>query len=150
MLTIEAIQEFAENAAAHIATVAAEIKKDAEAIASEDFGLLSVKLKQKFENMRCTQTYIDDFNKSSGFFPTIQVMIENDTFGSHGETIRHIMSYVVKIYIQLSDNFVTGDKIHTAALSQISKQLSDQNHKIAANILICFTIHECGIFNDKK
>lgn len=130
--------------------VAVEIKKDSEKAESEDFGLLSVKLKQKFENMSCTETYINDFNKSAGFFPTIQTMIEKDTFGSNGETIRHIMSFVVKIYLQIADNFDTGDKIHMATLSQISKKLSNSNHKIAANVLICFTIHECGIFNDKK
>lgn len=147
---IHIIAIFAENAQAHLSEVAAILASayDLNDI-QEDSGLDNKKLKEKFSNMKCSETYIKDYNEMSAFFHTISGMVNKDSVVGGGKTVRLIISLIQKMYVQLLDKHNNGDEIHNAMLVKLMKK-GEPNFFIAANIFIYYIIRECGIFNETK
>jgi hypothetical protein len=147
----EAVEVFSVNAAGHITVLAQEIIESAtdedEAL---DFGLLAADLKQKFLDMKCTETYQVHFNQAAAFFPVVDELVRTDVIGRKRKSIRSICSYIAKIYMKMLDKYSTGDEIHASIHGQLCIKLNAENEHRAAEVLIAYTINECGIFNEKK
>ena len=147
----QAVEQFALNAASHITGLAQDIIKSATpADEDSDFGLLAADLKQKFIDMNCSQTYQLHFHQAAAFFPVVDELVRADVLNSKGKSIRAICSYIASIYLKMFAKYTTGDEIHTSIHGQLCMKLSDPDDHRAAEVLIAYTINECGIFNEKK
>lgn len=147
----QAVEQFALNAAGHITGLAQEIIRDTtDNDENTDFGLLAADLKQKFVDMNCSQTYQSHFNQAAAFFPVVDELVRSDVLNSKGKSIRAICSHIASIYLKMFGKYSTGDDIHTSIHGQLCMKLITQDEHRAAEVLIAYTINECGIFNEKK
>ena len=147
---IKIIEAFSLSAKTHLAKVSAKIA-EAYHIDSqrEDLGFDKIELKEKLSNMKCSATYKKDFDEMSSFFHTVDELLKNDAVEGGSRTIKAIISFIKKLYLQYLDKFENGDQIHNAILTDLMKQ-DDNDFYISANILIFYVVRGCGIFNEKK
>lgn len=149
LFTVQAVTQFSTDAARHISKVAEVLAKDLD-FELPDLGLDSKKIKEKFDNMKCSETYVNEFEQRAAYFPSIQEIIANDSVKGGADTIKAIQNQIIKLYLQILNQFNTGSEIHNIIYSKLSEKLDTDDHKRAADIFICYTVYSCGIFNEKK
>lgn len=140
---------FGLDARNHIANVAIDIANGKDA-PNKDWGLEYSDLQEKFENLKCTQTYIKSFETSSQFFNVIDEMKESDAVSGGADTIRHIEGLITKLYLEFFDDYENGPRIHNAILGELVGCGYTTEQYYASDTLIFYTIRECGMFNEAK
>ena len=143
------MEKFSMNAQKYIAEVAEKIL-DLHDVKATNQGLNFSKLQEKFQNVQCTKDYIKNFNKASAHFHEIDQIHNGNTVEGGELTIRCIMTLITKLYSHFFPECLNGDIIHNKILSQIIDAVSEKEELIATDILIYYTVNECGIFNERK
>ena len=147
---IEVIEAFSISAQKYLSEVASEIANAFNLENRiEDEGLDEKSLLSKFENMKCSQTYISDYNEMSAFFHVIDNLATKDSTKGGSATIRTLISLIKKLYMQFLNKYETGDEIHNVIVAKLMKK-DNQSFFIAANIFVYYIVRGCGIFNEKK
>ena len=143
------IDTFSSNAAQFISDVAVKIVA---AVTDEDtdMGLDDHELKAKFRKMKCTTTYRRSFDRHALFFPVIDEIITTDSIKGGANTIRAIIGLIKNIYYKMLDRSPNGDQIHADLLGSIIQDGFKSEEIIATEVLIFYTINQCGIFNEEK
>ena len=141
---------FANDASRHIAKVAelivADLPEDAPNNDFNNSGLL-----EKFAKMKCSSSYRIKFDRHATFFPNVNEIIENDAVEGGAATIRTIVERIENIYAEVLDQSINGDRIHNQILAALLRNKNcSAEESTATEILIFFTINECGIFNEEK
>lgn len=150
---MKALEAFSALGLNFIASVANEITIQAKTGDgdSHDFGLDENELKKKFENMKCSDSYRHDFNKKASYFPTVNQILSSDGAIGGADAVIQAISIITKMYFLLVGKYDNGDLIHSMLLGEFVKNNANcANSILATDILICFSINECGIFNEKK
>jgi len=143
-------EKFALNARSYISKVAQKIVEQRDI---EDFnhGLEYTAILEKLSNMNCPETYVSKYQEASQFFNVIDEIKYSDSISGGEHTVRRIETYITKLYELFLANHQSGNQLHDAVLSEI---LDDEEFsevlEYASDVLIFYTIRECGIFNDKK
>ena len=140
---------FGLDARKHIAHVAIDIANGKDA-PNKDWGLEYSDLQEKFDNLKCTPTYINSFVTASQFFNVIDAMKSSDAVLGGADTIRHIEGLITKLYIELFDDYENGPKIHNAILGELVGGDYTTEQYYASDTLIFYTVRECGMFNEAK
>jgi len=141
--------KFSLNAQKYIAKVAIKILDDHDA-KLEDQGLDFEALNEKFKNVNCSESYIKRFNEAAPQFTSVDYVRENDVISGGEITIKCIMSLITNIYNHIIQSTKEGDLIHSRILDKLIKEASTTEEYLSADILIFYTINECGIFNERK
>lgn len=145
----ETAEKFGLNARSYIASVAKKIVSDP-TFETQDFGLDFHAIKEKFSNLKCSQTYIVSFNKAAQYFNEIDKLKESDALVGGEVMIRTIEVLITKLYSHYFSSYSDGDNIHNAILGKLLTTDEPSEQAFASDVLIYYTIRECGIFNDKK
>lgn len=144
------LKTFADDASRYIAQVAEHI---VETRGGENPGhdLDNHELLDKFEKMKCSATYKKKFERCAVFFPAVTGVITTDAVAGGAATIRAIIGLIQNIYVEVLSQSINGDAVHNQIMQPLlhGRQYSPEE-TIAAEVLIFFTINECGIFNETK
>lgn len=143
------LNKFSLNAQKYISGIAEKIL-ETHGVTLQDQGLDFSRLQIKFENVKCTEDYKENYKKQSVYFHEIDQIRNNDAVQGGDITIQCIMVLIHKIYTHLFEKHDNGDMIHSAILQQIIDTEVNAVELIAADILIYYTVNECGIFNERK
>lgn len=146
---LKKIEKFGINAQKNIARVAEKILETHD-VSLTDQGLDFQALGKKFRNVKCTEDYINNFKGISAYFHEIDQIRANDSVGGGEITIRCIMVLITKLYNHFFPECDNGDLIHKEIFAQIISDDASAEELIATDILIFYTVNECGIFNERK
>ena len=147
---ISVIEAFSISAQTYLAEVSEEICSAHDLDdQKEDFGLDEVKLKSKFENMKCSETYKLDYDEMSSFFHVISELEGRDAVKGGSNTVKVIISLVKKLYLEFLATSSNGDEIHNKILAKLMIK-NNRSTYVSANIFIYYVVRGCGIFNETK
>ncbi|MGG0664928.1 metallophosphoesterase [Viridibacillus arvi] len=115
-----------------------------------------IELEEKFEKMRCSQTFIKDFDKSSRYFGNIDEIMNSTSYVSTDKK-ELVADVIIEHYLDIHTDYENGDKIFVQVLRSITQlyiskfnDYTELTLKRYIRILISWSIFECNIFNDEK
>ena len=121
----------------------------------QDFDPQLKDIKEKFSNMKCTQSIKKQYDKFSGYFPIINQIMDNPNY-LDGETRLIIPNVIIEEYNKAFDEAESGTKIIEVMTESLFHRYynvlscTPQKLKIYLKIIIYWCIHECDIFDDIK
>jgi hypothetical protein len=143
------LEKFASNAAVYISEVAEKIVSQSSP-EDVDLGLDDHELKEKFRKMKCSTSYKRSFDRNAVFFTSVNEIISTDSVRGGAHTIRSLVNIIANIYSKHLDQHDNGDQIHAAVVSTLTSHGFTAEQQLAAEVLVFYTVNECGIFNEEK
>ncbi|MGA3601238.1 metallophosphoesterase family protein [Lysinibacillus agricola] len=115
-----------------------------------------IELEEKFEKMRCSPTFVKDFEKSSRYFGNIDEIMNSTSYVSTDKK-ELVADVIIEHYLDIHTEHENGDKIFVHVLRSITQLYLNKFNgytelklKRYIRILISWSIFECNIFNDEK
>lgn len=114
-----------------------------------------IELEEKFEKMKCSETFASKFEKDSRYFSNIYEIMDSTAYVSSDKK-ELVADVIIEHYLDLHTEFENGDKIFVSILRSITDSYkykfnySELKLKKYIRILISWSIYECNIFNDIK
>lgn len=113
-------------------------------------------IEQKFENMRCSESFENLFLRYATYFSAIEEIM-NTTSYIESEKKEILSEIIIETYFGIHNSYSTGDEIFINLVDIIFNNTIKMRLPYTENetrryirILIAWCIYDCGIFNEKK
>lgn len=118
--------------------------------------LIARDVKEKFTNMRCNQSILNQYDRMTLYFPIIETVMSTPGFLNRQDKVT-LTNIIISEYSAVFDLFETGGQIIEAMVKNIisgynntQAPYSQSRLKLYVKILIYWVIYECDIFDDIK